>query len=545
MISGIINRYRRRPRRKASGSVLAGAALLLFAATGAAASDLVILHTNDTHSAIDSDAEGRGGVLPRKALIDSVRRAEKNVILVDAGDVVQGSLYFKFFGGDVEYPLMNMMGYDVQILGNHEFDNGLDSMARHYRTLEADRLSANYDFTGTSAEGIFRPWSIREIDGRKVGFIGLNIDPASMIASYNYEGMGFLPVTETANRYADMLKREKGCDIVVAVTHIGAERENDKEIDYDLARNSSNIDIIIGGHSHSLIPPGNADPALPSIVANLDGRPVLVTQTGKYGRNLGYIKVNLDELDGATPADFDYRLIPVTDRFPADSYDKAMAAHIAPYKERLKAVDTHVVGYAARDMDNYARTGAFVNWTADFAEEYGRHLADSLRGAGMDIPEKMDFAMMNVGGIRHSMKKGPVTEGQVLATFPFSNRLQLVAIKGSDFIEAMKVAAGKHGEAVSDAIRVVTDDYDNVVRVVVNGEEMIPDKTYLMTTIDYLALGNDDFLSLARGTVLWSDPLEMSARVLQYINRLTRLGLPVEGDPRSRFVREAAIPSAR
>lgn len=264
----------------------------LIASAGVLASDLVILHTNDTHSMIDPDASGRGGVLQRKAIIDSVRKAEKNVILVDAGDVVQGSLYFKFFGGDVEYPLMNMMDYDIQILGNHEFDNGLKEMADHYRTLKADRLSANYDFTGTPAEGIFKPYAIREADGRKIGFIGINIDPASIIAKSCYEGMDFLPVSETADRYASMLKNEEGCDLVVAVTHIGAVKENYKDIDYDLARNSKDIDIIIGGHSHTVIQPDNASEDYPSVVSNAAGRPVLVTQTGKYGRNLGYIKID-------------------------------------------------------------------------------------------------------------------------------------------------------------------------------------------------------------------------------------------------------------
>ena len=508
--------------------------------SGVMAENLVILHTNDTHSAIDTDPSGAGGVLQRKAIIDSVRNAEKNVLLVDAGDVVQGTLYFKFFKGDVEYPLMNMMGYDVQILGNHEFDNGLEELARHQRTLTADRLSANYDFSGTAADGLFKPYVIREIDGKRIGILGLNVDPHGLIAASAYEGMTFSPITETGNRIAAHLKQDEDCDLVVAVTHIGAEHEAGRENDYDLARSSRDIDIIIGGHSHTVILPDNSTPECPSVVANADGRPVLVVQTGKYGRNLGYIKIDLDAVEEGTPADFNYTLIPVTDRFPADTLDKDMAAHITPYREQLLAVDSHVIARCAADMPNYHRTGAFVNWTSDFAEYYGRHVADSLRDAGGDIP-LLDFAMMNVGGIRHPMKEGDVTEGQILATFPFSNRMTLVAIKGADFIDAMRIAAEKHGEAVSNAIRVVTDDYDRVVRVVVNGEEMDPDRTYLMATINYLAWGNDDFAPLAKGEILWMDKEEMSLRMLEYIGRLTSLGLPIEGDPRPRFVREVKL----
>lgn len=134
----------------------------------AAAQSLVLLHTNDTHSNIDSAPDGTGGIIPRMAIIDSVRNAEKNVLLIDAGDMVQGTLYFKFFKGDVEYPLFNMMDYDVRILGNHEFDNGLDELAKYWKTVRGARLSANYDFTATPAKGLFRPYVIKKIGGRKV-----------------------------------------------------------------------------------------------------------------------------------------------------------------------------------------------------------------------------------------------------------------------------------------------------------------------------------------------------------------------------------------
>ena len=172
----------------------AGASMLIAAFSAALplwAEDLVILHTNDTHSNIDTGANGAGGILPRKAIIDSVRKAEKNVLLVDAGDMVQGTLYFKFFKGDVEYPIFNMMKYDIRILGNHEFDNGLDQMARYWKDVKADRLSANYDFTGTAAQGLFKPYTIKKIGGKKIGFLGINVDPESLISAENYRGMKY------------------------------------------------------------------------------------------------------------------------------------------------------------------------------------------------------------------------------------------------------------------------------------------------------------------------------------------------------------------
>ena len=248
----------------------------------AEARSLVILHTNDTHSQIDPDAFGNGGVLQRKAIIDSVRAAEDDVILVDAGDVVQGSLFFKFFRGEVEYHLMDMMNYDIRILGNHEFDNGVADIAKYYRQTKSTPLSANYDFSGTELDGIFSPYAIREIGNRKIGFFGINIDPESLIDSSNTGGLKFREIIPVANETAAFLKNDKKCDIVVAVTHIGIVKQNRKTTDYELAEASKDIDIIIGGHSHSVIMPGeNGD--TPSIVMNAEGKPVLVAQTGKYG----------------------------------------------------------------------------------------------------------------------------------------------------------------------------------------------------------------------------------------------------------------------
>ena len=245
-----------------------GAVALLGTLLTASAKDLVILHTNDTHSLIEPGADGMGGVLQRKAIIDSVRAAEKNVVLVDAGDVVQGTLYFKYFKGDVEYPLMNMMDYDVRILGNHEFDNGLDELAKYYKDAKGARLSANYDFSNTPAKGIFEPYTIKKIDGKKIGFIGINIDPTSLISKQNYEGLVYRDAIEEANKTAALLKK-KGCDLVVAVTHIGYVKENEKPTDIELAEASKDIDIIIGGHSHTLLMPGDESkphlfPSIPS-----------------------------------------------------------------------------------------------------------------------------------------------------------------------------------------------------------------------------------------------------------------------------------------
>lgn len=517
------------------------ACLMCAALAGGAAfaEDLVILHTNDTHSLIDPDKDGKGGVLQRKAIIDSVRRAEKNVVLVDAGDMVQGTLYFKYFKGAVEYPLMNMLGYDIRILGNHEFDNGLEELARNYRNVKSSRLSANYDFTGTPLEGMFDPYVIKKIGGRKIGFIGINVDPESLISKENITGVGFKDVIKTANSTAAYLKKDKKCDLVVVVSHIGVVKDNDKATDYDLARASENIDIIIGGHSHTVIEPGNRG-KYPSLVENAVGRPVLVAQTGKYGKKLGYIKIDLDALKSVAPDKFDYQLIDVTDRFPAEKLDKKVADFIAPFKSKVDSVNNRVIARSLYDLDSDDRNGGYANWTADFARWFGQLKLDSMAGAD-GMPLHLDMGVMNVGGIRQSMPAGDVTEGQMLATFPFSNHIVITAVKGSDIIDALGVAARKGGEGISGNVRVVVDGDGNLKRVVIDGREMDPDKTYNVATIDYVAAGNDDLAGFGRGKLLWRDDVEMAVPMLRYVESMTKLGLPIAPDTTGRFQKEVVL----
>ncbi|MBD5357205.1 MAG: bifunctional metallophosphatase/5'-nucleotidase [Bacteroides sp.] len=498
------------------------------------AEKLVILHSNDTHSAIEPNADGTGGILQRRAVMDSVRKVEKNVITVDAGDVVQGSLYFKYFRGDVEYPLLNMMGYDIRILGNHEFDNGMADLAEKYKTVKGARLSANYDFTGTELEGVFEPYVIKKVKGKKIGFFGINIDPESLIAHKNIS-VNFKDPVSTANEIARMLKHEKGCDLVVAVTHIGYVKDNEKPTDVELANASRDIDIIIGGHSHTLIDPAHPE-KYPSLIKNAEGKNVRVVQTGKGGKYLGKLTIDLDKLRGADGTDFAYELIPVTDRFPSETLNKEMIEFLKPYKLGVDSVNSRVIGQSAYNMSNSVRVGGMPNMTADFGYWYGNHKADSLRRAGTDIP-RVDMAIMNVGGIRQDMPAGDITEGQILSTYPFSNHFLIVAIKGQDIIDALSVASRKGGEAVSGNVRVVTDDSGNLIRVVIDGEEMDPEKIYYLGTIDYVAEGNDDLRTLANHKKIWFDDEEVAGPMLRWFVRQTELGLPVAPDQTSRFVK--------
>ena len=202
-------------------SALFGAILI---APTASAEKLVILHTNDTHSMIDpDDTDGLGGVLRRKVVIDSVRKAEKNVLLVDAGDFVQGTLYFNIYRGEVEQKMMNELGYDIRILGNHEFDNGIDELADLLADSQAELLATNYDLSQSALARKFRPFTIREVGDKLVGFIAVNLNPEGMITKGNYDGVVYNDAVKAANAAAWWLKHIDKVDAVVAVTHIGYE----------------------------------------------------------------------------------------------------------------------------------------------------------------------------------------------------------------------------------------------------------------------------------------------------------------------------------
>ena len=206
----------------------------------------------------------------------------------------------------------------------------------------------------------------------------------------------------------------------------------------------------------------------------------------------------------------------------------------------VDSVNSRVIAKSLYDLDSDNYNGGYANWAADFAHWYGVQKLDSL-GIGHCRPV---IGIMNVGGIRHDMPKGDVTEGQMLSTFPFANNMVLTEVKGSDLIDAMKsVAASPAGaEGVSANVRVVTDGKGGFVRMVLDGNEIDPTQTYIVSTISYIIEGNDGFDAIARGKVIWTDSDVMAVPIMRYINHLTRLGLPIAPDPTGRFQKQVTIP---
>lgn len=249
------------------------------------AQKLTVLHLNDTHSHVDpqrsGEYKGLGGVVEQAAYIDSVRKADgkRNVLLLHGGDFSQGTSYFTKLGGNIEIDVLNAAGYDVVCLGNHEFDNGPVELARRLRNLDADVVCANYDFTGTPLEGLVKPYVIVRKAGLKIGIIGLLTDISSVVDRKLLGDMKYQDPAEVVNRYAEYLKNVKGCDMIFCLSHLGY--TEDKAV----ASKIRNVDVIVGGHSHTLLHKMQH-------VKNMDGKDVVIVQDWCWGMAVGNLKVS-------------------------------------------------------------------------------------------------------------------------------------------------------------------------------------------------------------------------------------------------------------
>lgn len=248
---------------------------------------LTILHTNDTHSQVEPKADGKGGYARRMGLIAQERKADPDLLLVDAGDFSQGTPYFNLYRGRVEIDAMNYIGYDAATLGNHEFDNGLDSLAMVLKLAQFPVVCANYDFTGTPVEGLVKPYTIVQKGKHKVGIFGLGCKPKGIISDKNFEPAQYLEPYAVAQAMADTL-RAKECDVVVCLSHMGTLGKHKGDVcDSVMVTCTRGIDVVVGGHTHKVYQNFR--------VANLDGDSIPVCQAGKSGVYLGKIVLDLSD----------------------------------------------------------------------------------------------------------------------------------------------------------------------------------------------------------------------------------------------------------
>lgn len=251
---------------------------------------LTILHTNDVHSRIDpfpmdgGKYQGLGGVARRAALIKKIRKQSKNVLLLDAGDMFQGTPYFNYFGGEIEFRAMSSMAYDAATIGNHDFDAGIDGLKKQLIHASFPLIISNYDFSSTPMESRTNEYRIIKKDGLKIGITGVGIELDGLVPDYLTQGTKYLDPIHCANRVAKFLKEEENCDYVICLSHLGYAYDDETPSDKTLAAGSKNIDLIIGGHTHTFLHE-------PTLIKNKVGTDVLIHQVGFAGIWLGRIEV--------------------------------------------------------------------------------------------------------------------------------------------------------------------------------------------------------------------------------------------------------------
>lgn len=273
---------------------------LLFALMADSASaqqkELYILQTSDTHSRIEpipaqtaDPAAGMGGVVRRATFVKNFRNEHPDVLLFDCGDISQGTPYYNLFKGEVEIKAMNLMKYDAMTIGNHEFDFGLENMARLFRMADFPVVCANYEVKGTVLEGIVKPYVVLERSGLRIGVFGISPKLEGLVQADKCEGVVYKDPVATAQQMADLLKEKEHCDVVVCLSHLGIQPGADASEEYDnnLVAKTRNIDIILGGHTHTNM-------EQPAVYQNADGKNVPIMHVGKSGVYVGKMKLTLD-----------------------------------------------------------------------------------------------------------------------------------------------------------------------------------------------------------------------------------------------------------
>jgi 5'-nucleotidase len=256
---------------------------------------ITILHTNDTHSQIEPfllthpKFPNKGGISRRATLIDNIRIENPNTLLLDAGDIFQGTPYFNYFGGEVELKLMSMLKYDLATIGNHDFDNSINGFDKQLTNANFNFVSANYDFRDTVLDTKIKPYQIFIKDNIKIGVFGLGVELKGLVNPKMYKETKYINPIEITQDVSRILKEEEKCDLIICLSHLGYyySKNRNKISDLNLAKATKNVDLIIGGHTHTFLPK-------PSIVKNINNNNVLVNQVGAYGVYLGRVDFYFD-----------------------------------------------------------------------------------------------------------------------------------------------------------------------------------------------------------------------------------------------------------
>ena len=502
------------------GVVVAG--LLIRGGDGDQAFALTILHTNDVHAHYDSfEPWGepiQGGVARLKMAIDVERNGADPVLLLDAGDQFQGTLFFTVGGAEVVADVMNELGYNAMCLGNHEFDAGPAELAAFIDLADFPVLSANTDAVDDpDLSGAILPYEIFLFDRGPAAVIGLTTEHTA-IASSPGPDVRFLDAIATAQRTVGELE-ERGIEVIVALTHLGYER------DLELAGSVDGIDVIVGGHSHTLLDP------YPTVTTSASGEPVLVVTAYEWGRRLGRLDVLFTD-DGLVDS-YSGRMVFIDESIPED---EEMLDVLAEYRPAIDALMTRVVG--ATDVDlNGAREDVRVRET---------NLGDLICDAMLWKTENLDatIAVQNGGGIRASIPTGEITMGQVLEVLPYGNQISVLSLSGAQLTEALEngvnqVEDGAGCFAHVGGMRYTFDPSAEPGARIVSVEiwdaasgayvDLDPDATYTLATNNFLADGGDGYEMLAEASDRYDTGWLLSDTLAEFLAEQGPVTPEVEG----------------
>lgn len=495
---------------------------------------LTILHTNDTHSRIEQfDSSGTscdpgetcyGGVARRNYMINTIRKEGGNLLLVDAGDAFQGSLYFNKFQGLAELHFMNHLGYQAMAVGNHEFDLGPGPLGHFARYANFPVLSANLDVSKEPAlTGLIQPYTVVTIGGEKIGLIGLTTEEVTVISNIGPTVKVLDPIAAARNAVAAL--QGQGVNKIVVLSHLGYDMDN------LLATSVAGLDVIVGGHSHTLLGTmsGAAGP-YPNPLIGPGGEPVLVVQDGEWGKYLGRLNVTFDASGRLTA--YSGAPILLDASVPQDSQVLDMINTLfAPGLAELKAT---VIGQSQVDLD-----GARANVRSK-ETNLGNLVCDAMLWATRS--DKTQVCITNGGGIRASIKAGNVTMGDVLTVLPFGNTLVDMDLTGAQIIEALEngVSQVESGAGRFPQVGGLRFAYNPSlpaksriikVEVLVGGKyEMLdPNKTYRLVTNNFMATGGDGYSVFTQGKKVYNSGLLMADALADYIKLNSPVNPKVEG----------------
>ena len=272
-----------------AGAVLSAVASPLSLQAAEVKTPLTILHTNDVHSHIEPFADddkkypGLGGAAHRATIIENIRKKTAHTLVLDAGDIFQGTPYFNFFHGDLEIDLMNKMRYDAATIGNHDFDGGIDTLAKQITRSNFPFVNCNYDFTNTPVAGKVHKHVVIKKGKLKIGITGCGVELNGLVPDKLYVNTKYLDPVKYVQEQVDILKYEKKCHLIICLSHLGYKYDNAKVSDIVLAKQTTNIDLIIGGHTHTFL-------EKPDVQKNKDGKDVLINQVGWAGIQIGQLE---------------------------------------------------------------------------------------------------------------------------------------------------------------------------------------------------------------------------------------------------------------